>query len=77
MGIRTNDELGGTIGGDTTGTTKENKRGLDVTLLNDAIKLEHDSRTQTELLSAISFTNEILVKIEKHLQEITNFTRMN
>ena len=36
----------------------------------------HDSRSQTELLAAISLTNEMLRKIEIHLQEITNFTGM-
>lgn len=74
MGIRTNDELGGHIGGDTTGTTKDNKRGLDVSLLNDTFKVDPEVRSQTELIAAISLTNELLVKIEIHLQEITNLT---
>lgn len=84
MGIRTNDELGGTKGGDTTGTeiTEDDgtkKRGLDVKIkdyvdLASEIKNTNNVPTpSTELtkISELKCMNETLRKIEFHLSILT------
>lgn len=83
MGIRTNNELGGTIGGDTTGTetTQEGvrKRGLDVKAVafEDLVESIHDTNLndipdiELAKISELKCINETLKKIEFHLSILT------
>ena len=46
----------------------------DKKVINIGLENYRDTASQTELISALSMTNELLVKIELHLREITKLT---
>ena len=68
--IQAREELG-EVKTEVTASTIDNKRGLDVSLLGNTIKVDNETLAQSELASLMSRTINILEKIEVHLQVIT------
>lgn len=69
MGMRTNDKLGGILGGATTGTDVEQddgsiKRGLDVELLDKVIEIDSNTKSQQQINATLQNMAEILLRIE-------------